>query len=79
MVEVKNLVKSYGNILALDDISFNVKQGEVLGFLGPNGAGKSTTLNIIAGYISPGRGTTIVDGFDILQEPCTLIDLSYYK
>ena len=69
MVEVKNLVKSYGNVLALDDINFNVKQGEVLGFLGPNGAGKSTTLNIIAGYISPSRGSAIVDGFDILQEP----------
>ena len=52
MVEVKNLTKCYGDIKAVDDISFTVDTGEVLGFLGPNGAGKSTTMNIITGYIS---------------------------
>ena len=57
MIEVKNLTKRYGKITALDDISFTVDTGEVLGFLGPNGAGKSTTMNIITGYISSTSGT----------------------
>ena len=52
MVEVKNLTKFYGSIKAVDDISFTVETGEVLGFLGPNGAGKSTTMNMITGYLS---------------------------
>ena len=52
MVEVKKLTKNYGNIKAVDNISFTVGEGEILGFLGPNGAGKSTTMNIITGYIS---------------------------
>ncbi len=51
MLEVKNLVKRYGNKYAVNDISFTVKQGEILGFLGPNGAGKSTTMNIITGSL----------------------------
>ena len=57
MIEVKNLTKRYGKITALDNISFTVDTGEVLGFLGPNGAGKSTTMNIITGYISSSRAT----------------------
>ncbi|MBQ1453666.1 MAG: ATP-binding cassette domain-containing protein, partial [Ruminococcus sp.] len=61
MIEVKNLTKRYGDIKALDDISFTVDTGEVLGFLGPNGAGKSTTMNIITGYISSTSGTVTVD------------------
>ena len=69
MVEVKNLVKRYGNIKALDDISFSVKKGEILGFLGDNGAGKSTTLNIITGYLYPGKGTVTIDGEDVLENP----------
>lgn len=69
MVEVKNLTKSYGNIKALDDISFTVETGEVLGFLGPNGAGKSTTMNIITGYLSSTSGTVTVDGDEILENP----------
>lgn len=69
MIEVKNLTKSYGKIKALDDISFTVDTGEVLGFLGPNGAGKSTTMNIITGYISSTSGTVTVDGSEILEEP----------
>lgn len=69
MIEVKNLTKRYGKIKALDDISFTVDTGEVLGFLGPNGAGKSTTMNIITGYISSTSGTVTVDGSEILEEP----------
>jgi ABC-2 type transport system ATP-binding protein len=69
MVEVKNLVKSYGNIDAVKNISFTANVGEVLGFLGPNGAGKSTTMNIIAGYLSATSGTVTIDGYDIVDEP----------
>ena len=69
MVEIKNLVKNYGNKNAVDDISFSIKSGEVVGFLGPNGAGKSTTMNIITGYLSATSGTVEVDGMDIFKEP----------
>ncbi len=69
MIEVKNLTKCYGDLKAVDDISFSVDSGEVLGFLGPNGAGKSTTMNIITGYISSTSGTVTVDGTEILEEP----------
>lgn len=69
MIEVKNLTKCYGDLKAVDDISFSVGSGEVLGFLGPNGAGKSTTMNIITGYISSTSGTVTVDGSEILEEP----------
>ncbi len=69
MIEVKNLTKRYGKITAVDNISFSVDTGEVLGFLGPNGAGKSTTMNIITGYISSTSGTVTVDGSEILADP----------
>ena len=69
MVEVKNLTKCYGNIKAVDNISFTVETGEVLGFLGPNGAGKSTTMNMITGYISSTSGTVTIDGSEILEDP----------
>ena len=69
MIEVRNLVKRYGQKFAVNDISFTVNQGEIVGFLGPNGAGKSTTMNIITGYISSSSGTVTVDGADILEEP----------
>ena len=69
MVEVKNLTKIYGDIKAVDDISFTVNNGEVLGFLGPNGAGKSTTMNMITGYLSSTSGTVTVDGSEILENP----------
>ena len=68
MVEVKKLTKNYGNIKAVDNISFTVGEGEILGFLGPNGAGKSTTMNIITGYIST-SGTVTIDGKEILENP----------
>ena len=69
MVEVKHLTKCYGDIKAIDDISFTVETGEVLGFLGPNGAGKSTTMNMITGYISSTSGTVTIDGSEILEDP----------
>ncbi|HBC26428.1 MAG TPA: ABC transporter, partial [Ruminococcaceae bacterium] len=66
MIEVRNLTKRYGSNVALDDISFSVEEGTVLGFLGPNGAGKSTTMNIITGYLSASDGSVTVDGLDTL-------------
>lgn len=71
MIEVKNLTKYYGRHIALDNVSFKVKEGEILGFLGPNGAGKSTTMNIITGYLSASDGSVTVNGHDILEEPST--------
>ena len=69
MIEVKNVTKKYGSFLAVDNISFTVKDGEVVGFLGPNGAGKSTTMNMITGFIEPTEGTIIVNGYDVLKKP----------
>lgn len=69
MIEVKNLVKKYGNHLAVDHLDFTVEKGQIYGFLGPNGAGKSTTMNIITGYISATEGQVIVNGHDIFEEP----------
>ncbi len=69
MIEVSNLSKRYGSFLAVDDVSFSIKKGEVVGFLGPNGAGKSTIMNIITGYLSLTQGKVTVDGFDVLEHP----------
>lgn len=69
MIEVKNIVKKYGDKYAVNDISFTVNRGEIVGFLGPNGAGKSTTMNILTGYLSATSGTVKIDGNDILEEP----------
>lgn len=69
MIEVNHLVKDYGSHHALKDISFKVKEGQIVGFLGPNGAGKSTTMNILTGYISATSGTVHIGGFDILDQP----------
>lgn len=69
MIEVNNLVKTYGKYMAVKGITFNVAEGEVLGFLGPNGAGKSTTMNMITGYISATSGEVKIGGFDILKDP----------
>lgn len=69
MVEINDLVKKYGNKTALDHVSFQAREGEVLGFLGPNGAGKSTTLNILTGNLSATSGTASIDGFEILESP----------
>jgi len=69
LVEVKNLSKRYGNNLAVDNLSFTVNKGQIMGFLGPNGAGKSTTMNIITGYISATEGSVKINGVDIFDEP----------
>ena len=68
MIEVKNITKKYGNNTAVDNITFEVKDGEVVGFLGPNGAGKSTTMNMITGFIEPTQGKIIVNGNDISKK-----------
>lgn len=69
MIEVKNLIKYYGDKKAVDNVSFTVGDGEIVGFLGPNGAGKSTTMNILTGYLSYTAGSVKIDGHDILEEP----------
>ena len=69
MIEVKNVTKRYGSFVAVDDISFTVKDGEIVGFLGPNGAGKSTTMNAITGFIEQTDGSIIVNGYDTLKKP----------
>lgn len=69
MIEVRNLVKKYGNHLAVDHLSFTVEQGQIYGFLGPNGAGKSTTMNIMTGYIGATEGEVLINGHDVLKEP----------
>jgi len=69
VIEIKNLVKHYGQVVAVDNINFKVNEGEILGFLGPNGAGKTTTMNIITGYLPSTSGTVEVDGYDITTHP----------
>src|SRR5258708_6692855 len=69
MITINNLSKRYGDKLAVDDLTFSVAPGEVLGFLGANGAGKSTTMRMIAGFISPTTGRVSVCGHDILNAP----------
>ena len=69
MVEVNDLVKRYGNHLAVDHLSFTVEPGQVYGFLGPNGAGKSTTMNLMTGYLGPTSGQVLVDGVSVTEDP----------
>ena len=69
MIKVENLVKAFGAKLAVNDVSFTVERGEVLGFLGPNGAGKSTTMRMLTGFIPPTSGRITVGGHDIVEEP----------
>ena len=69
MIEVSSLSKRYGSHLAVNNVSFKIKAGEIVGFLGPNGAGKSTIMNILTGYLSPTAGTVTVDGYDIIENP----------
>ena len=69
MIEINNLTKIFGQFIAIDDLSFTVKEGEVLGFLGPNGAGKSTTMKLITGFLSASHGSVSIDGFDISKSP----------
>ncbi len=69
MIEVQNLTKSYGGILAIQSLNFEIKKGEVVGFLGPNGAGKSTTMKIITGFMAPTSGKAVVGGYDVFENP----------
>ena len=69
MIEVKNITKKYGSFTAVDNISFKIEEGEIIGLLGPNGAGKSTTMNMITGYIEPTEGEIIINGYDISKRP----------
>lgn len=69
MIEVKHMTKKYGNFVAVEDINFEIGEGEIVGLLGPNGAGKSTTMNVITGFIEQTEGTVIVDGYDTLKKP----------
>lgn len=69
MIEVQNLVKRYGDRVAVDHLSFTVETGQVYGFLGPNGAGKSTTMNMMTGYLAPTEGAILVDGHSLTDDP----------
>ena len=69
MIELQNITKRYGDKYAVQDVSFTIRKGEILGFLGRNGAGKSTTMNIVTGYVSATEGSVLIDGLDIVDEP----------
>lgn len=69
MIEVKNVTKKYGKFVAVDDISFTINDGEIVGLLGPNGAGKSTTMNMLTGFIEQTEGDIIIDGYNMLKKP----------
>lgn len=69
MIEARSLSKSYGPRLALDDVSFQVGKGEIVGFLGPNGAGKTTTMRILTGFLPASKGDAVVAGFDVFEDP----------
>ena len=65
MIQVTGLTRRYGSVLAVSDLSFSIKEGEIVGFLGPNGAGKTTTMNMLTGCLRPSAGTIMLGGFDI--------------
>ena len=69
MIQIENITKKYGDFIAVNNISFEIEEGEIVGFLGPNGAGKSTTMNMITGFIEPSSGRILVDGYDISKKP----------
>ncbi len=69
IIEVKNLTKNYGNLTAVDNISFSVRKGEIFGFLGPNGAGKTTTIRMLTGILIPNKGLAVIDGIDMNKNP----------
>ena len=78
MIEINNLTKNFDQFTAIDDLTFAVKEGEVLGFLGPNGAGKSTTMKLITGFLSASHGSISIDGFDISKNPIEAKSLMGY-
>ena len=67
-IDARALCKKYGNLAAVDELSFEVEAGEVLGFLGPNGAGKSTTMKMLTGFLTPTSGTAVINGHDIVND-----------
>ena len=69
MIEVQHLTKRYGGFTAVNDVSFKVEKGEILGFLGPNGAGKTTTMRVLTGYMPASEGKALVAGYDVFSEP----------
>ncbi|MGE3511219.1 MAG: ATP-binding cassette domain-containing protein, partial [Vicinamibacterales bacterium] len=69
MIEVQHLTKRYGGFTAVEDVSFRVERGEILGFLGPNGAGKTTTMRILTGYMPATEGTAAVAGYNVFDQP----------
>lgn len=77
MIEVQNLVKWYGPTLAVDDLTFSIPEGQIVGFLGPNGAGKSTTLRMLTGFIPPTSGRAVVAGLDVTQSAQARADIGY--
>ena len=72
MIEVKNVSKNFGRVKAVDNLSFSINPGEVVGFLGPNGAGKTTMMRILTGFLSSDRGTVTIDGIDIEKDPISV-------
>ena len=78
MIEVSHLVKSFGSLVAVDNLSLRIVPGEILGFLGPNGAGKSTTMKILTGYLKPTSGTVKVNGINVEQDPVSVKQLIGY-
>lgn len=68
MITVKNVCKNYGSFVAVDNVSFEINDGEIIGLLGPNGAGKSTTMNMLTGFIEPTSGEILINGFDISKK-----------
>ena len=78
MIEINGINKNFGTKHVLKDVTFNVAEGEIMGFLGPNGAGKTTTLNILTGYLSATSGTAKIDGTDILEKPLEAKSLRDY-
>ncbi|HXK70065.1 MAG TPA: ATP-binding cassette domain-containing protein, partial [Caldisericia bacterium] len=69
MIETKNLTKSYGSLLAVNNLNITVSSSEIYGFLGPNGAGKTTTIKILVGLLKPTSGTALINGIDVMKEP----------
>src|SRR5688500_5939908 len=69
MIDVEHVTKLYGPFIAVEDLTFSVAKGEILGFLGPNGAGKTTTMRILTGYMPPSEGRAVVAGFDVFDRP----------
>lgn len=78
MISVRDLTKTFGSNVAVSNLSFEVQSGEILGFLGPNGAGKTTTMRILTGFFPPTRGTALINGIDVCEEPLKVREMVGY-